>query len=472
MQRTSISTIMVMMMRRHTTEISLILIGLLIISSLVGCKDRKAPPDEHYNLLFIGVDTLRTDALGCYGGIDRYGIFTDWLSRRSLQFTNAYSQIPITAPSFSTMMTAKYPTEHGVINNNYKLSDKHETLAEILKNNGFRTGAVISGHVLDAKYGLSQGFDYYDNEFFLTQHASTTTKKGIDWLTSDPEWTRKPFFLWLHYIDPHSPYEAEDKELLKLYFDHKNPTITGVSTDELNRIYRDQVALDAESIRRYRNFYYQQCVSLEKALLPLKRLLAKHDLFRRTLIVFVSDHGETLYEHKNYFGHAFSVYDECIRVPLVLSMPQRLPLGYLYTGDFALKDLSPLIIELLEIKHQWRLIGKPLLQGILTQRDNMPIRSACLFQTFAPEGERDVNGIIANDIKIFKIPSTNQLEIFNLGSDPAEQHPSCEPSTKAEKELIKLLDALVSDLPSRESIAVPILDKERLEMLKTMGYIH
>lgn len=169
---------------------------------------------ERPNVIIIDVDTLRADHVGAYG----YGLAKtpalDSLAAEGWLFENAYSHIPITMPSHSGLFTSKLPSEAKVFNNRDDLPDGDVTLAEILKENGYQTGGFISLGVLKSNFKINRGFETYDDslpqngQWFNT--ADVITDRGINWLKELD--AKKPFFMWLHYSDPHEPYCAPGKE--------------------------------------------------------------------------------------------------------------------------------------------------------------------------------------------------------------------------------------------------------------------
>ncbi|MGA1795669.1 MAG: sulfatase, partial [bacterium] len=181
-------------------------------SGAMAMGSRSKPLD--YNLLIITIDTLRADHLGCYGYSRVKTPVIDRLASEGAVFTQAITPVPITLPSHTSIMTGLYPAQHGVRNNgNFYLSPEILTLAEVMQENGYRTGACVGAFVLDSIFGLDQGFDFYDDNFtpgkkrasvlFNERNAGQVTRIGLRFLKRNQG---DKFFLWLHYYDPHSPY--------------------------------------------------------------------------------------------------------------------------------------------------------------------------------------------------------------------------------------------------------------------------
>ena len=171
------------------------------------------------NVLLVSIDTLRADRLGCYGHAQAQTPYIDALAARGLRFEQAATVTPLTLPAHASLMTGSFPASHGVRDNGgFYLGDEQRTLAEVLRERGYRTGGFVSAFVLDSRFGIQQGFDRYFDEFDLSKYdgvgmdtvqrpGDVTVAKAIEWLKQD---AGKPFFAWVHLYDPHAPYEAPE----------------------------------------------------------------------------------------------------------------------------------------------------------------------------------------------------------------------------------------------------------------------
>jgi arylsulfatase A-like enzyme len=181
---------------------------------------RFRPPQTPRNLLVVSLDTLRADHLGCYGDAGAGTPRLDALARSGLRFETATTVVPLTLPAHSSLMTGTFPAWHGVRDNGgFYLGDEQETLAEVLRGRGFRTGGFVGAFVLDRRWGIGQGFDRYFDDFDLDAFANAASMDAIqrpgaevvaaalDWLRADRD---RPFFAWVHLYDPHTPYDAPE----------------------------------------------------------------------------------------------------------------------------------------------------------------------------------------------------------------------------------------------------------------------
>jgi arylsulfatase A-like enzyme len=311
-----------------------ILIVSILLAVADSCPTAAAPPRPERprpNLLLITLDSTRSDHLGCYGYALPTSPQIDRVARQGVRFSDANSQIPLTGPSHATMMTGLHPHEHGAVRNGVPLPSSARTLAERLRDEGYRTAAFLSGWTLRANLsGMDQGFDLYNDRMedryrlVNTQRfASQVTPKAVAWLVRHAD---APFFLWVHYFDPHSPY-LRRPELFDWLGDRK--TI--------------QETVPSRTLR-----YDSEIRFMDTHTGVVFRTLRKLGLEGDTLVVIAGDHGESLGEH-GYVGHGRHLYEEIVRVPLILSWPGRLPRGLTIDTPVALIDLVPTLLSLLHL---------------------------------------------------------------------------------------------------------------------------
>ncbi|MCP4707953.1 MAG: sulfatase [Planctomycetes bacterium] len=244
------------------------------------------------NILLISIDTCRADHLSCYGFERTTTPNIDMLAQTGVIYKNAYSPIPLTLPAHSSIFTGTYPPFHKVHENlNNRLDENALTLAEILKEKGFATGAVISSYVLHRLMGTNQGFDTYLDQFEQTGGANDNSqRKGENASQLANQFLNDhkddPFFLFLHYFDPHSEYDPPEP----------------FATEYKNDLYSGEIA------------YVDYCLS------QVIEQLNKLDLYDNTLIVIVGDHGESLGEHGET-EHGYFIYQSTTRVPFIIRAP-------------------------------------------------------------------------------------------------------------------------------------------------------
>ena len=302
---------------------------------------------ETPNILLISIDTLRADHLSIYGyprptspAIDRH--FKDAILLR-----RAYSTEANTSPSVVSMLTGLYPSRHRVRLFYQRIPAEVPVLSDFLAAAGYETAAVVSNVVLtDEAIGLSTRFDSYDdfvdereeNLDVYERRASRTTDAGLAWLTErrDP---KRPHFLWLHYIDPHGPYQRPE-EARTTTFDHESP-----QPIDLNRVVAYQRNPDVDDGAAYIDRYDEEIAYVDA---EIGRLLDAYDelgLGAEAIVVLTADHGENLIEHDVYFNHGHQVWNSIMHVPWMIRIPGR-PRAEV-AWPVSLADLTPTLLDLL-----------------------------------------------------------------------------------------------------------------------------
>jgi choline-sulfatase len=319
---------------------------LVVVSSLSGCGKEDGPASSGaaaaapgsargFNVLLVTFDTARADAFGCYGNPDARTPVVDRLASRGVRFERTVSPAPITLPSHASLLTGLEPLSHGVRNNaTFRLAEEHVTLAEKLREAGYATAAFVGSFVLDARYGLEQGFAEYDDEIgadasptdghFLQRPADRVTDAAIAWLGQEREQPRvAPFFLWVHYYDAHAPYQPPKA------FAPPPPA--------------DPLAPYDPAENRAR--YLGEIAFADSQLGRLLDAIGEQQL-ERTLCVVTSDHGEALGEHGE-FTHTVFVYRSTMAVPLIVSCPGLFESGRVVSDRIAgLVDVAPTVLSL------------------------------------------------------------------------------------------------------------------------------
>ncbi|MHC4942927.1 MAG: sulfatase-like hydrolase/transferase [Planctomycetota bacterium] len=295
-------------------------LGLLLGAlCLIACAPGEASGPS---VLLITVDTLRGDRLGCTGYSEGHTPVLDRLAREGVLFDCCIVSAPITLPSHATIMTGLLPHELAVRDNKpFGLAREAETLAEVLKARGYCTLAVVSGEPLAHGCGMEQGFDAYrfkpgprkSRASLLETTAEATTGLALE--TADSLEGGEPFFMWVHYFDPHYPYEPPARVLKKLPEGAAHP-------------YDGEVAFVDQEIGRLLKGY------------------EKKGLLDSTFLVVTSDHGEGLEDHGEP-THAFFLYDTTIKVPLVIQGP-GIEAGRVCSSQVRSRDIKDLVLLMID----------------------------------------------------------------------------------------------------------------------------
>ncbi len=302
---------------------------------------------EGYNVLLLTVDTLRKDHLSYDGYFRPTSPYLDKFSQEGVSFENAYSTTSHTLPSLASIITAKYPMHHGVRNNAaYALADTNLTIAEVFRKHGFITGAIVENGALRPSRNFNQGFDYYGEAYYVSGlkydipglimlnkisklfgerlfiypggEAYHSTNMAIRFLKKNND---KKFFCWVHYIDPHLPYAPPRGYDSKFSRREKRFAPDIFSIGKHLRKYELNLPPTEGVVEKMRALYDGDVLYNDHQIGRLLEALEDMNLTSKTLIVFSSDHGESLADHYYYVGHGRLVYNANIAVPLVIRFP-------------------------------------------------------------------------------------------------------------------------------------------------------
>lgn len=420
-----------------------------------------AQPNNRPNLIFLTVDTLRADRLSAYGYHRRTSPALDSLMREGVRFSNATTVIPLTNPSFTTVMTSHYPQETGATRNGLPMNADFLTLAQVLKNHGYQTGAVISNWTLKKDIcALSAGFDYYDENFkskrslvLSEQDAKDVTDIALAWFDKINRQT--PFFAWIHYSDPHAPYEFRKQ--------FKFPFKNGENKETPSYRYDTEVAYTDYHIGR------------------LLRGLESKGLRKNTYIFFFADHGESLGEH-SYFGHGRQIYQPSMRVPLAIVGP-AVRHGIVSDSAVSLLDIMPTALAILGIDPPSGVKGRNLLsvEGSPAQLPTLPL----FFMTYrgvVPDvaGAKKIMpgikplklGMRDGDIKLIYSPETDKRELYNLLEDPLELTDLSEKRREKTAVMTRLTWEWFHKTLSPNAQKVRIIPPDVRKKLESLGYVY
>ena len=388
------------------------------------------------SLLLVTVDTLRADRLEPYGASDVETPNLARLAARGVVFDRAYAVAPITLPSHASILTGLYPPQHGVRNNGINfLRDDLETLAEILSDRGFRTGAFVAAAVLESRYGLAQGFEVYDDSIGSGQGGSSTrwgvedrpaaevVRTARDWL--DGVGPQERFFAWVHLFDPHAPYTPPP------------PFAERYS----RRPYDGEVAyVDAQ----------------------IGYLLDHPRLGEDVLVTVVGDHGESLDEHGEG-THGILVYDSTLQIPWILDLPAG-PKGRRIDTPASQIDMLPTILDLLGFDTPQDLPGRSLRQHLET---DSPVEVEPLYgesyQGYSAYGWAPVHTLVKWPWKLIQASSS---ELYNLLEDPGETADLAAAEVDRVASLRAQLEPFLQT--SEQQIS---LDPETRQALRSLGYM-
>jgi arylsulfatase A-like enzyme/lipopolysaccharide biosynthesis regulator YciM len=434
-------------MRRTALALALAIAVTAAVALLLERRFAAAPgpasPGERLNVLLVSIDTLRPDHLGCYGYAAAETPRLDALAASGLRFTQATTVLPLTLPAHSSLLTGTFPAHHGVRDNGgFYLGDGETTLAELLKANGYRTGGFVSAFVLDSRWGISQGFDTYYDDFDLAKYEGVgmdaiqrrgdeTAAKAQEWLAEE---RARPFFAWVHLYDPHAPYAAPPE-----YAARFPATPVGA--------YDAEIAWSDSIVGR------------------LLDGLAADGRLARTLIVVVGDHGESLGEHKEP-THGFFIYDATIRIPMLIAGP-GIP-AKVVPDPVRIVDVAPTILDRLGVAVPAVIQGA----SLLPLGRGQALTLAGLAESWYPRyhyGWSELEAIRDSRYKLIKAP---RRELYDLHEDPHETDDIARRDPARADAMERALLAMRRRVQGAAATKGPQpVDPEVEERLEALGYV-
>lgn len=435
--------------------------------------DRLSGAARGWNLVLISVDTLRADRLGAYG-YDRRTTSprTDALILEAgARFERAMSPRGATWPALATVLTGLYPTGHGVIRNGYEFPDEVPTLPEVLRQAGYQTGAFIN----NMQRANHQGWDAFS---FASGNEERLVRQAQQWIRRlDPE---RPFFLWTHFFGPHSPYHQA--KLLE-EVPGADPTYDGpvkMGKVALDRIMHEEIPLDERDLEQLDALYDGAILATDRVVGRLLDGLRSAGRADRTLLIYVADHGEDLYEHHRYLYHACSPYQSALHVPLAFVAPGLIDPATVAAQTVELADLMPTALDLLGVEPPAEQHGVSLVRLL-----ELPMAGRRGRPAFSEYDDAAIRTVLADNWKLIVNPDEidpecvpgapdfpypiERFELYDLSADPSEttnlaaQHPD------VVERLRQLIETRFAGLTDRsESQELPEELKRELEAL---GYV-
>jgi arylsulfatase A-like enzyme len=438
-----------------------LLAGTALAATLGACA---AEPEPRPNFVVVLVDTLRADRMS-YAGHPRATPHFDALQRRSIWFSNAYATAPWTLPSLASLFTSQICSRHKVVIWGSELPAGDETLAETLQRAGYRTAAFTSNILLAKGSGFDQGFDIYEwvspenanlndpGKVFDSARASLVTKRGLAWLRElrarEPE---APFLLYLHYMEPHTPYRCP----------RGAPAECAARSKAINeRLHAEDWGFDAADQAEIVRLYDGEVAAMDRALGRLLAALQSDPGLANTWVVVTADHGEQLGERGVYL-HGKSLDRQEIHVPLLIHAPDDR--AAVVEQPVSLIDVAPTLLDLAGVAVPSTFGGRslaPALDG--DALESVPVVSEIFQTTELPP--RDRLAVIAAGEKILLTPG-GEVSRIDLRRDPIE----AKPMPAQREDLWRALGPLAGAIDLGAAPKAPELDEETREQLRALGY--
>ena len=386
---------------------------------LAGCPRDATPP----NLLLITLDTTRPDALGAYGNPGGHTPHLDRLAREGVVFEEAVAPMATTFPSHASVLTGLYPRRHQLRSNYGRLHGSFETLAERLRARGYQTAAWVSFESMLSRGHLNQGFDALSHP--VTGKPAGFPKSGEEVNRLAVPWLRarqpgRPFFAWVHYFEPHSPYRLTPYAARELG-GYSGPLAEGAPILVFYGLGGEQIPWTDAERRAIRILYDGEVREADRLVGELLSTLEDAGVGERTIVVVTSDHGQHLGEHDRV-GHAFSLWEVGLRVPLLIRDPRE-PGARRVATRVGIVDLMPTLLELLGCEVPQDLDGRSLADAVRGRPLAEQIYFAEVEEETRPDLDRDTAAVALHHGSLKGVLRQGRFLTYDLERDPDELHP-------------------------------------------------
>jgi arylsulfatase A-like enzyme len=429
------------------------LAGLACVAALLAGSS--APRHAARAIILISFDTLRPDHLGCYGYPRATSPNLDAFRRDAVLFSQAIANAPSTLPSHASILTSLIPHHHGAsISRGTALGPDIVTLAEVLRDRGFATAAFHDGAQLAAVWGLDQGFDVYSAPE-PRRRFSAQVGAALSWLESH---RREPFFLFLHTYEVHRPYNPPPRFRAALGVAHlpteaEDPSIARL-VHEVHEGRRSAAPGDVELVV---GLYDAAIRSADDTFGQLVRWLKANGLYDESLVVVTSDHGEEFAEHGQIAWHSHTLYDELLRVVLLVKLPSSRHAGGTEGSQVRGIDVAPTVLAAAGIDPPPAFEGASLLR---------------LLEGGPPPPQAVVAAYDSCYLSALRVPGwkLNDRRLFDLAADPGERRNVVASYPEKARALRALKQRLIASRPIPQPAPVAP-DRATLDQLRALGYL-
>jgi len=454
----------------------LLSVSVLILATVQACApgDEPRPVPDGPNVLLLTIDTFRSDHVGCLGAPGNHTPRIDALAAQSTLFENCLAPISTTFPSHASILTGLYPRFHGVRWNGHRLDESFETLTEILEAEGWDTGAFVALKSMLERGGLEQGFHEVsdrekDREAEKVRHGADVNGLVKKWLSARK--SERPFFLWVHYYEPHGPYPVTDYARDAMAESgYAGPFKDGADW----KLIRDVTLKDPADRKAIQDLYAGRVRDADRLTGELLDLLDSMNLMEKTAVILTGDHGQMLgeaFKETPLFGHGPVLWEGVLKVPLIVRDPAR-PEPRRVAQRVGLVDIMPTLLDFLGFDPPAECQGRSLLAAL--DGDALDARTyVAEVRVPPPEGAEDPAGHFRDRVAVYregmKVVFPDKV-VYDLERADPELNPL---PAGSEHELIEKLDVVArrfltfDENRSRSSD----LDEDDLEELRKLGYV-
>jgi len=441
------------------------LCGAVLAGALGAC----APPEPPPTVILLVADTMRADRLGANGNARGLTPFLDTLAARGVRFEAATSSSSWTMPAIASLFTSRHSSQHLVTSFDSKLAEAERTLAESLRAGGYDTAGFTANFRLGKPHGYAQGFDHWQAFFAKSKvegkaRAQRLHRAVYRWLDARTDAQRaKPLFLYMHYMEPHSPYvpPMEFRRRFGLPIDHK--ARARAINDALSQFRWEE--LRGQSLDRLRALYDGEIASLDSEIRKFLYGLGARGLLDNSIVILTSDHGEEFREHGGML-HGRTLFEESVRIPLLI-VPWTGKTRRVVSERVSLIDLAPTLVDLLGLPPEPTHEGRSLTALMRGEGGPADVRLELLRMDEKRDGRTHSGGLLRGDEKLL-LDRDGEAATYHLTDDPKEARPQPVDAPLLEAFRARSIELVQRANPEAESQP---LDDEMIERLRTLGYV-
>ena len=461
-------------MRRNIAILVLLVVVVVAVSWWV-VTEREADSAEH--VVIVLLDTVRQDTFGCYGNPLKPTDAMDAVAAEGVRFTQAISSSGWTLPAVASLLTGEWPTIHGATGRGMKLRPirgELPTAAEVLKREGFKTFGFANAAFVSPMLGLDRGFDVFEHKFVYnwdTPRASETIDAAIRLLRDNHS---SPTFFLIHLFDPHLDYDPPPGFAAKFTGGRREPPPPLTSGDCLGMRTNDRRDPPlAEDIQYISGVYQGEINFVDTQVGRLVEALRELGIYDKTTLVITADHGEEFWDHGG-FEHGHSLYDELIRIPLIVKFPSRVrPAARVIDTQVRILDVMPTVFDLLGVETPASFAGQslfPLVMGTMEKVRDLPAFSESLLY-----GEQKLSWRTSQYKYIHHPRAPKESELYDWVNDPGETNELSAERPRVAARLRGQLLGFYNELLARsETMSRPTvvdLSPGQIDKLRSLGYI-
>jgi arylsulfatase A-like enzyme len=439
--------------------VGLIIAGILVLKNLRG-------KGQDFNIILISIDTLRADHLGCYNYPRDTSPSVDKFREDAILFRRCTAQSSSTLTSHASILTSLIPSHHGAFfTRGQALPDNIKTMAELLKEKGYRTISFNDGGQIAPQFGLTQGFDKYESmsDKIKAEHLNFNriVTKTMTWLDENPA---EKFFLFLHTYETHHPYTPKKRQLKLFESNYKGDLNWQVTVEMIEKINKGEIKLTGEDKQHIINTYDAEIRSMDESFGLLIDYLKKKKLYDNTLIIFTSDHGEEFGEHGTWAMHSHTLFNELLHVPLLFKLPGSKFASRKVNHLVLSIDILPTVMDLLGEKMSKDFEGSslvPLIKGIPPKKPVFAISQRDMQQTYVSA----YWSVMTRKWKLY------DAKLYDILNDPGELKDISAAHEELKTSLQKYALKYMKRRDKKFTGEKITLDDELRKKLKSLGYL-